>query len=266
MYSADLIHNNVKHLIHKIDAHSLFSCLNSFSKMQTFMKYDVFTCWDCMCLIKDLYGKLVCNQVPWVPPKDAFSASLLCHIIGEEETDLAFDGKTYLSHFEIYIAAMQRAEADTTPIIDFMNRINAQESVEQALAKCGIEPFVQRYVNTTFSFFSLDVHQVAAAFAFGREALAPNLFSSLLQHLQQQQYFDQHEKLSELIYFCNRHIELDGSSHFPKMLTMLNNLCGQDKKKWTEVEKVAITSIQAKIDFYHDMQQAITYEQPTMVN
>jgi len=265
MRSADLIHHDVKYLIKKIDAHSLFSSLDTFEKMKIFMKYDVFTCWDCMCIIKDLYNKLVCNRVPWLPPKDAFSASLMCHIIGEEESDLAFDGKTYLSHFEIYIAAMQRAHADTQPIINFINRIYNNEPVEHALAQCGIEPFVQRYVNTTFSFFSLDVHQVAAAFAFGREALAPNLFSSLLQHLQQQQYFSEQEKLSELIYFCNRHIELDGTSHFPKMLTMLNNLCGQDEKKWADVSLVAVKAIQAKIDFYNDMQQALTVQSQVMV-
>lgn len=264
MYSADFVHNSVKYLIKKIDAHSLFSSLDTFPKMQIFMKYDVFTCWDCMCIIKDLYNKLVCNGTPWLPPKDAFSASLLCHIIGEEESDLAFDGKTYLSHFEIYILAMQRAHADTSPIINFINRISAQEPAKQALAQCGIEPFVQRYVNTTFSFFELEVHQVAAAFAFGREALAPNLFTSLLNHLQEQQYFHEQEKLSELVYFCNRHIELDGSSHFPKMLIMLNNLCGQDERKWAEVSTIAVKAIQAKIDFYNEMQQVMANQQPVI--
>ncbi len=265
MYSSNMIHEKVKYLIKKIDSHSLFSSINTFEKMQTFMKYDVFTCWDCMCIIKVLYGKIVSVEAPWFPPKDAFSASLLCHIIGEEESDLAFDGKTYLSHFDIYIAAMRRAHANTGPIVNFMNRLYAQEPVQTALAQCGIEPFVQRYVNTTFSFFGLEVHQVAAAFCFGREALAPNLFSSLLSHLKQQQYFGEEEKLCELLYFCNRHIELDGSSHFPKMLTMLDTLCGQDERKWEEVLNVAITAIQAKIDFYSDMLQEISNKQPLSV-
>lgn len=218
-----------------------------------------------MCIIKVLYAKIVSVEVPWLPPKDAFSASLLCNIIGEEESDIAFDGKTYLSHFDIYIAAMRRANADIGPINNFIERLYANEPVQDALEQCGIEPFVQRYVNTTFNFFELEVHQVAAAFCFGREALAPNLFTNLLQHLKQQRYFGEEGKLSELIYFCNRHIELDGSSHFPKMLTMLNNLCGKDRKKWDEVLEVAIIAIRAKIDFYNDMRQAINNKQPLLV-
>lgn len=44
MYLADVVHEKVKYLIQEIDAHSLFSSIDTFQKMQTFMKYDVFTC------------------------------------------------------------------------------------------------------------------------------------------------------------------------------------------------------------------------------
>jgi hypothetical protein len=264
MYSADTVYQKVAPLINQFNQQSLFSGIDTFEKMQNFMKYDVFTCWDCMCLIKALYSSIVSVNNPWFPPKDAFSASLLCHIMGEEESDIAFDGKTYLSHFDIYLAAMRRAKADTHPIMSLIHTLEGGGLVQQSLAQCGIEVFVQRYVNTTFSFFSLQAHQLASAFAFGREALAPNLFVSLLQHLKNHNYFDEKDKLSELIYFCNRHIELDGSSHFPKMLTMLNNLCEQDEKKWEEVLETAIIAIQAKIEFYHSMQQSFVQQEYTV--
>jgi hypothetical protein len=225
--------------------------------MQLFMENDVFTCWDCMCLIKALYGKIVSVGVPWFPPKDAFSAALLCNILAEEESDIAEDRHTHASHFEIYNSAMKQAGANTKPITDFMSRLAARESPSQALRLCGTTPFVQKYVSTTLEFIELEAHQLASAFAFGREALTPSMFIPFVQHIRNSGLAEGKKNLSGIIYFFERHVQLDSDNHFPKMVKMLENLCGDDSTKWREVEIVGTQAVQAKIDYFTAMQHDI---------
>jgi hypothetical protein len=257
MSRAEAIHESLEPVISQIQQHPLYASVNTRRRMQLFMENDVFTCWDCMCLIKELYRKIVSVSMPWFPPKDAFSAALLCSIIGEEESDLAEDGRTHASHFEIYNAAMKQAGANTTPITDFMTRLAAGESPSQALAMCGTTPFVQKYVSTTLGFFELEAHQLAAAFAFGREALTPQMFIPFVQRIRESGLAEDKANLSGIIYFFQRHVQLDGDDHFPKMIQMLENLCENDSAKWEEVEVVATQSVQAKIDYFTAMQHHI---------
>jgi hypothetical protein len=241
-------------LIEQVLHHPLYASIDTMKKMQAYMEYDVFTCWDCMCLIKEAYRKIVSVKAPWFPPKDAYSAALLCSIIEEEESDICPDGKTYASHFDLYLDAMRQAGANTMPIDNFMHRLRAGEPMKEALAHCGTTSFVERYVNTTLNFFELEAHQVAAAFAFGREAIAPTMFVSFLEHVRAGKFTEYHEQLRGIIYFCDRHVDLDSTSHLPKMLQMLDNLCGDDEQKWQEVHEIAQQSIQAKIDYFTAMQ------------
>ncbi|MDQ5921293.1 MAG: hypothetical protein QG673_1351 [Pseudomonadota bacterium] len=254
MSRAQTIYDGLSGLIGQVLSHNLYPSIDNLKKMQRYMEYDVFTCWDCMSLIKEIYKKIVSVESPWFPPRDAYSASLFCGIIAEEESDICPDGKTYASHFDLYLDAMRQAGASTKCIDDFMKRLRNGESMLQALELCGTKSFVQQYVATTLGFFKLEVHQIAAAFAFGREAIAPTMFVAFLENVRNGKFTEYQEQLQGIIYFCDRHIDLDSSSHLPKMLQMLDNLCGNDEQKWREVNEVAILSIQAKIDYFTQMQ------------
>src|SRR5262245_7171848 len=103
-------------LILQVANHPLYKKISSIQNLRVFMEQHVFAVWDFMCLLKELHRHIVSTSAPWFPPKDALSANLINSILVEEEGDITEDGEHYASHFEIYLAAMEKIKADTSKI------------------------------------------------------------------------------------------------------------------------------------------------------
>jgi Protein of unknown function (DUF3050) len=220
------------------------------------MEQHVFAVWDFMCLLKELYRSVVSIFPPWFPPKDALSAHLICSILAEEEGDLTEDGKSYLSHYEIYITAMEKIGANTDPIKKLLTLLKGRHNIQDALSHIPIRSTTKDFVLTTFSFFELQAHQLASAFVYGREGITAAIFMPLLEQLEERSSSFNQDQLSTLIYYFKRHIELDDGEHYPKGIKMLSNLIGDDRNKLDEVEEVAVRAITSRINFLTGIQQS----------
>jgi hypothetical protein len=115
----------------RVLGHRVYRTLNSLDDVVRFMQYHVFAVWDFMSLLKSLQRSLTCVELPWVPEGPTSSRRLINEIVLVEESDELGDG--YISHFELYLQGMDRAGADTGPIVSFINQLRRGRSVTDAL-------------------------------------------------------------------------------------------------------------------------------------
>jgi len=220
--------------------HPVYHRLASLHDVNTFTETHVFAVWDFMSLLKNLQRNLTCVDVPWVPRGSTESRRLINDIVLVEESDALGDGFT--SHFELYVSGMEQAGADTVPVTEFLARIGTGEPVRTALAAASVPAAAAAFVETTWGFIeSAPLHSQAAAFAFGREDLIPEMFDQVVK------IDDQGGRLATFKDYLARHIEVDGEEHTPMAMAMLADLCGDDRAKWDEAATTIIAALQARV-------------------
>lgn len=261
MTNIDTVNQALAPLIQKIRRHPLYDQLYSLAHLRIFMEHHVFVVWDFMCLLKELHRRIVSTQAPWFPPRDAYSARLIHQILVDEEGDLSENGIGYLSHFELYLSAMQKIGANTQPITVFLKKIAEGHNIATVMDEMRFPNTVQQFVQTTFNFFGQDLPFLAAAFVYGREAITPLMFEPLIQRMEHTLPVADRGCLDTLLYYLRRHIELDQNGHFPRSLQMLNRLAGTDVMKWQQIETAAQRALQSRLDFLtsilHSIQTAV---------
>ena len=63
--------------------------------------------------------------------------------------------------------------------------------------------------------------------------------------------------LSKLIYYFERHIELDADEHGPMAMQMITELCGESEQKWKEVQEVSTLSLEKRIGLWNAIEEQI---------
>jgi Protein of unknown function (DUF3050) len=222
----------------KVIGHPLYHQLASTGAVRTFMEHHVFAVLDFMSLLKSLQRDLTCVRVPWVPSGPTGSRRLINDIVLVEESDEL--GKGFISHFELYVDGMRQAGADTARIDAFTGLLRAGTPVPAALKDADVPPPAAEFVAVTWQFIqNSPVHCQAAAFAFGREDLIPDMFDQVAALNKES------GQLSTFVDYLRRHIQVDSEEHTPMAMQMLADLCGDDPARWLQCEdtiKLAFTA------------------------
>jgi hypothetical protein len=159
--------------------HPMYQSFTKPDDVTVFLQHHVFAVWDFMSLLKSLQRNLTCVDVPWVPTGPRESRRLINDIVLVEESDERGDG--FISHFELYVEGMAEAGADVGPITAFIDHLRTGTSVADALKLAEVPVAAADFVNTTWSIIeSAPIHCQAAAFAFGREDLIPEMFQRII--------------------------------------------------------------------------------------
>lgn len=248
---------NVKALRKELEEHPIYDAVQNLDDLTLFMQHHVYSVWDFMSLVKYLQHEIAPTQTPWVPHGDPLVRRFINDIVLEEESDIAFplaDGSsTYLSHFELYLLAMEEVKEQTSRQVQTFIQEVQRTSVTQALNGTTAPLAARDFMKKTFAFIESDKpHVVAAVFALGREHIIPQMFRALLDKMNITQ-----EEARAFHYYLERHIELDSDHHGPLSLRMLELLCDNNPIKIAEAEQAAIDAIHARIAFWNGVLNAI---------
>jgi hypothetical protein len=123
------------------------------------------------------------------------------------------------------------------------------------LAKGAVPAPAETFVQTTWGLIeTAPVHSQAAAFAFGREDLIPDMFQRVIK------VKEKGHKLDTFVDYLARHIEVDGEEHTPMAMQMLADLCGDDELKWQQCAATVNRALAARHQLWDGILAAIRAE------
>jgi len=254
MSRLNTIELQLKPLRDQLKSHPLYSTLSNMDDVAVFMENHVFAVWDFMSLLKSLQNHLTNVKVPWTPKGGGGTARFINEIVMAEESDVNELGVP-MSHYEMYLDAMDQVQANTSAISLFVNAIENGDSIETAAKKIDLQASILEFIQFTMEVVNSNKpHCIASAFTFGREDVIPDMFLEIVNQSQTQ---DNDQSYGKLLYYLNRHIELDGDEHGPISLKMVAELCGEDDSKWEEVLETAKDALKFRLKLWDHITDAI---------
>lgn len=234
--------------------HSLYNKIKTIDDLRHFLEGHVYAVWDFMSLLKALQSKLTCTGTPWMPVGNPEIRYLINEIVLAEETDITSDKKR-LSHYEMYLDAMKACGADTSAIQVFLDDVVETQNIFVSIKKSALHEDIKGFLDFTFRVIDRGrPHEIAAAFTFGREDLIPSMFTEILKNFREN--FPE-VNLDKLIYYFERHIALDADEHGPMAMQMVTELCGNEDRKWKEVEEVSIQALEKRLALWNAIEDNI---------
>ena len=236
--------------------HELYKSIDSIERVRAFMETHVSAVWDFMSLLKALQIGLTKTTLPWTPKGNPVSRRLINEIVFGEESDLNELGEP-MSHFEMYLEAMDQLGANTTEIRKFIRLIDEGNDgrdmihlVSRSLNSVNISKETRDFVNFTFEQINTNqLHIVAAVFTFGREDLIPDMFIEIVKNIETNSNLN----LSKLNYYLERHIEVDSGEHGPMALKMIHELCGDDATKWNNATEASVQALKFRNSLWNSL-------------
>ncbi|MFT3741085.1 MAG: DUF3050 domain-containing protein [Gammaproteobacteria bacterium] len=243
------LENTIQPLVTQIAEHQAFKAIITIENLRRFSEIHVLCVYDFMCLIKALQRQLTCLNLLWLPPQNTLGCHLINHLVSEEESDAILEPlagtERYLSHFTLYLEAMEQCGANTQPITRFLAEITEGVPLPIILTRDYIPAAAKSFVADTFKVINKsETHAIATAFAFARENITDDMFTPIVQNLAQNVEAGQ---VAKFITYFNRHIELDTGEHGEQAKRLVASLCGDDLVKWDQATQTAVFALKSRI-------------------
>jgi len=245
---------HLKPLRKKLLNHDLYKYIETPNDLKIFTQHHVFAVWDFMSLLKKLQQQLTNINSPWTPNGNPKFTRLINDIVLAEESDLNRHGKPQ-SHFEMYLDAMEDLEASTHQIRHFTQQIEHGTDIFLVISASDLPKSVKSFLIFTFNtIYHQHPHDILSAFTLGREELIPDMFTEIIEYIQEKFPKD---NIQNLKFYFERHIEVDADEHGPMAIELLENLCQNDINKWKSVEKTAETALRKRLELWDGILRTI---------
>jgi hypothetical protein len=253
MTSTQFIQKEIVGLRQQLVNHPVYKRINSTSDLRIFMQHHVFAVWDFMSLLKALQNNLTCVKSPWLPVGSPTTRFLINEIVVGEESDIDQVGN-HISHFELYLTAMEQTGANLSDIDLLVSYLRNGTSVQNSLAQLDIPESITDFVNYTFRVIDENKpHVQAAVFTFGREDLIPDMFIALVKDINTKT----NKEASIFQYYLERHIEVDGDHHSHLAIAMTENLIANDELKINEALEAVKLGLMHRIGLWDGVMLAL---------
>lgn len=227
--------------------HKLYAKLGSLEACRIFTEQHCFAVWDFMSLLKTLQNRITCTRAPWAPRPNGEAIRMINEIVIVEESDERPDGRSYTSHYQLYLESMREIGADTGRIEELVGNIASGMSWREALHQAQLHDSARRFVTRTLELCETgETWEIAADFVFGREALIPDMFRQILTQLAKERNLP----IETFSYYLERHIEVDEEQHGPASRRLLRSLCQKNPSRWAAVEKIAHQALEQRIELW----------------
>ncbi|WP_133510289.1 DUF3050 domain-containing protein [Candidatus Thiosymbion oneisti] len=234
--------DELKNLQMELIAHPIYNAVETMDDLHRFMRVHVFAVWDFMSLAKRLQNFLTCVQVPWIPPEDEASARLINDIVLNEESDVDRDGSP-ASHLTLYLKGMREVGAPTRMFDTFLCCLKQGDGIDESLEAACVPRYAREFVHSNLTLAQRGSREeVAGNFLFGREDSIPKMFRKLLATRGIPA-----EEAPGMVYYLERHIELDSEQHGPAAINILKRMIGDDHDRYTKALESARQAIRARI-------------------
>jgi hypothetical protein len=138
---------------------------------------------------------------------------------------------------------MQELSIVPSPILATLLQATSIEELLVLISNADLAPSIKRFLTFTFeSIHNRPIEEIAAIFTFGREDLIPGMFQLIVDQLKQ----DAPKQVETLVYYLERHIEVDGDHHSQLAYRMMEELCGTDPDKWLRATNAAVDSLKVR--------------------
>ena len=244
--------DDLNYLRKSLIEHPLYNSMENLSDIKKFMEVHVYAVWDFMSLVKNLQMNLTCISTPWIPSENSLTARLINEIVMGEETDID-KNEVAKSHFEMYLDSMNEIGANTNKIGDLIELVKQGKDIFRIIQNQDISDEIKDFLNFTFSVIKNNkVHVTAAVFTFGREDLIPNMFIEIVRKIKLE-----NKSVESLIYYLERHIEMDGDHHGPMAMNMIESLCQNNDNKIKEALDSSKLALKKRIKLWDHIYQQI---------
>lgn len=228
----------------ELTQHNIYKTFTDLANIQHFMRFHVFAVWDFMSLLKSLQRHITCVSLPWTPSMyPAEMVRLVNQIVVGEESDVDQFGNP-ISHFELYLKAMEEIGASTSEISDFLSTLETQR------IPTGAREFVEYNLNVAEHGH---VVEVAASFFYGREKLIPEMFEVIVSTLKRENI-----QAPTLMYYLERHIEVDAGEHGPLALKCLDSLVADNEELKTLAINAGIKALEMRKNLWDEVLSQLT--------